>query len=197
MISGRLAKRVLAGPGARIVRITPKVLPPDGSASHLEGVVVGSEDEPATINARDISRIAAGGTFDPKVIDGAARARVVVFQTWLGVRDAQVLVRPTDGAVLSIDHGDAFGNTSDRSDPQVMVTPIPGVGDNVGKTRRDVMAAVQKIKSITDRNLIEDVSRVPSGEPWRSPVDRRLAIAEYLAFRRDRLQEVMEKWLSS
>jgi hypothetical protein len=125
LICGRLAAIAHAGPASRVVRLTPEALPSRDECSHLAGVVFGSLDMPNAENARDIGLITAGGRLDPKVIDPVARAKVVAFQTWLGVGDAQVLVRPTDGQVFSFDHGDAFSDTSNRSDPVVIVTDIP------------------------------------------------------------------------
>jgi len=194
LIAGRLAARVGAGPMAEIIRLTREALPPGGIADHLMGVVVGSEDHPGTVNARDLQPFISGGTFDAGLIDPVSGARVIVFQTWLGLGDTQVLIRIADGRVLSIDHGDCFGATGTHSDPTVVVTSIPGVPDNVGKEWKYVEPAVGLIETINDKVLLESVARVPGGEPWRSPVDRRIQIADWLAHRRGRLREVMRTW---
>jgi len=120
---------------------------------------------------------------------------VVAFQTWTGAGDSQVLVSLTNGAVLSLDHGDCFGATGTLSDPVVIVTPIPGVPGDLGRDPRYVEPVVKRIEAITDTNLLEAVARVPASEPWRSPVERRGEIASWLAHRRGRLREVMEAWL--
>ncbi len=73
LIAGRLAAMVGAGPPARIVRVTPAVLPATGEAAHLEGIVVGSEDQPGTVNARDLEPFVRNGTFQPGAVDPAAR----------------------------------------------------------------------------------------------------------------------------
>lgn len=59
------------------------------------------------------------------------------------------------------------------------------------------MVAVSEIQAISDLDLIQDLAGVPAGAAWRSPAARRLAIGEYLAFRRDRMEEVMHEWLQS
>lgn len=197
LVAGRLAHKVSAGPLARIIRVTPEALPPGGGADHLVGVVVGLEDQAETMNARDLGRFISGGHFQPGVIDGASRARVIVFQTWLGVGDAQVLVHLTRGSVISIDHGDCFGATGGQTDPVVHVTEIPGVSSNVGKEIAPVRDGVARIEALTDRDILDAVSCIPTGDLWRSPAARRLEIARWLGYRRGRLREVMEAWLAS
>jgi hypothetical protein len=194
LIAGRLANATHAGPSSKVIRLTDEALPQTPDCSHLVGVVFGSEDMPNAENARDIEVVIAGGALDPSLIDALARSRVVAFQTWIGVHDAQVLVRATDGQVFSFDHGDAFGDTENRADPQVIVTPIPGVAESVGRRPGDVTVAVAAIESIGDDQIIHAVSGIPHGEPWRSPVSRRAAIVEYLIHRRGRLREVMTQW---
>jgi hypothetical protein len=193
LVGGRLAALAHAGPESRVVRVTPEALPSAGDCDHLVGIDFGSLDMPNAENARDIGLITAGGKLDPSLIDPVARSKVIAFQTWLGAGDAQVLVRPTDGQVFSFDHGDAFGNTSDRADPQVVVTDIPGVDASVGRRPGDVSVAVLTIEA----NGRTDRSRGfghPPGDPWRSPVTRRTEIVEYLIHRRSRIREVMTNW---
>lgn len=195
LIAGRLGDKVGASPVARIIRVSREALPPTGEASHLEGLVVGTQDIPGSVNARDLEPFIRDGTFQPGLVDPISRARVVAFQTWLGVGDAQVLLSLTDGAIFSIDHGDCFGTVGTRSDPAITVTSIPGVPNLVGKDVSSVEAAVRRIESISDRDILEAVTRIPAGGPWRSPVDRRAEIGHWLADRRGRMREVMEQWL--
>lgn len=196
LIAGRLARRSRAGPTAAIVHVSDEVAGTD-IPSNQRGLVVGSLDVPGTVNARDLEALAPDLQLNRGGIDGASRARVIVFQTWIGVSDAQVLVRLNDGTVMSIDHGDAFGDIESRATPTPIVTPIPGTADDVGHRAGDVMVAVSEIQAIDDAALIADVSQVPAGAAWASPAPRRLAIAEYLAYRRDELEEVMRRWLRS
>jgi len=195
LIAGRLAAELDAGPMARVIRVTVEVLPHGGTADHLQGVVAGLEDLPGTVNGRDLAPFIANGRFQPGLVEPASRARVVVFQTWIGAGDSQVLVRLSDGTVFSIDHGDCFGSTAGQTDPTVVLTAIPGVPPEVGKEARYVSPAVEQIESITDGKLLEAVAGVPMGGEWRSPVERRVQIASWLAYRRGRLREVMRAWI--
>lgn len=169
LISGGLAAQVRAGPAARIIRVTPQVAQMAG-APELAGIVVGTEDVPDAVNARDLEPFIQDGRFDPGLLDSGSRMLVVAFQTWLGVQDSQVLIKLTTGAVLTIDHGDTFGNTGALTEPQVVCTHIPGVDDTVGREHQQVRRAVARIEAISDRSLLEAVARVPAGEAWRSPI---------------------------
>lgn len=195
LIAGRIAAKVQAGPMARIVRVPAETLPTSGVANHLLGIVAGSEDQFGMVNTKDLAPFLANAQFDATAIDPFARARVIAFHSWLGLSgDAQILVGLTDGGVLSIDHGDAFSNTSSTNDPTVLAKAIPGVDDAVGRRVRHIRAAVRTIESLSDMDLVNAVAGVPSGDPWRGPVARRLEIVGWLAHRRDRLWAVMDKW---
>lgn len=198
LIGGRLAAKVGAGPLARIIRVTLDVLLADGSLNHLEGVVVGIHDVPSTINSKDLAPFVGSGQFQPGLIDPVSRGGAIVFQSWLGsAGDPQVLIGLTTGSIACIDHGDCFGSTDTLSDPVPIVTPIPGVGADVGKRQGHMLPTIERIEAISDRELLEAVSRIPSGTAWRSPVDRRVQIAQWLAHRRDRLREVMITWIQT
>lgn len=193
LITGRLAAAVGAGPVARIIRLTKAALA-DPSEEHLLGIVPGSEDRPGTVNARDLAAVAGGSSATP--IDPATRALVVAFQTWLDLGDAQVLVGMTDGRVLSIDHGDCFGSvTQPAIAPVPRVTDIPGVKPELGREAAYVLPALAKIEAVTDDEILKAVTQVPSGEAWRSPSDRRLAIGRWVAERRSTLRGVLESWM--
>lgn len=196
LIVGRLAELVGAGPLARIVHVSD-IAGATAQNVQIMGLLAGSLDVPDTVNARDLQTLTPAVQLPSSGINPVSRARVIAFQTWIGVSDAQVLIRLTDGEVLTIDHGDAFGSTSAADDPAIAVTPIPGLSDTIGKRAGHIMPAVDSIQRVTDRQLLECVAGIPSGSPWRSPAPRRLEIAEYLAHRRDRLQEVIRTWLST
>jgi hypothetical protein len=183
---------------ARIVRLTELASPADHSADHLIGVGVGMLDQPDMVNARSLAPLMAGGSFPAGAIEPASRAAVVVFQTWLAAGDSQVLIDLVTGKVMSIDHGDCFGGISlPATTPAPIVTDIPGVDAAVGRDLALVNDAVDRIERVTDRELIDAVSRVPADDRWKSPVDRRRTIACWLAERRDALREVMKSWTSS
>lgn len=192
LICGRLAARTGAGPLARIIRVTPEAVPPDGTANHLIGVVVGSEDERDCVNTRDLAALAP--KFDPKLVDAASRAVVVAFQTWIGVGDTQGMVNTRTGRIRSIDHGDCFTSTGAGADPTLTVLDIPGVDRAFGSDAASVSAAGDRVESVTEQQLIDAVARIPLGDPWKSPVSRRLEIAAWLTERRPKIRKVMAAW---
>lgn len=195
LVAGRLAARAGAGPTSRIIRVTPEATAANPEAAHLQGVVNGSQDVTNAINARDLGPLIGTGGFAPGAIDPASRARVVAFQTWLGVGDAQVLVGLTNGVVYSLDHGDAFGNTASDESPTIILTDIPGVSADVGRETVHIEAAVGRIEAVSDSDILEAVAGIPTGDPWRSPAARRLEIAEWLVRRRAQLRGVMMAWV--
>lgn len=195
LIAGRLAARVSAGPVSQVIWVPPEALPPSGVANHLQGLVVGSRDVRDSVNARELGRVLPpDGSFDVRVIDGASRARVVVFQTWVGASDSQVLVELMTGRVHSIDHGDCFGSLASPTALGVIVTDIPGVSGELGRSRSLVLPAIEQIETVTNDEILQAVAGVPSGESWQSDVTRRLEIAQWLAARRDCLREVVLQW---
>jgi hypothetical protein len=191
LVAGRLGVIVGAAPDARIVRVTAESAPSDGSASHLIGIGVGSRDQPGMENLRELEK-AAGFRLDPTKLDVASRVRVLAFQTWLGVSDTQILVDMRNGRLMSIDHGDWCPDPSTRATPTVISTP--SVPDDFGRVKKHVDPAIAKISSVTDRQILGAVACVPTGSDWRAERSRRLEIARWLAFRRDRLPEVMRRW---
>jgi hypothetical protein len=195
LIAGRLAARVGAGPGAMVIRVTEEALPEDGSVTHLIGILVGTRDVPRAVNARDLQELlGAGGSLPRGGVSAQHLARVRVFQTWVGVEDGQVMLELTNGHVHSVDHGGCFGNVNSFVDPTVVVTPIPGVEEDVGQDWSDLEHAVDDVESVTDEELVGAVAQVPIGQEWNSDPDRRLGIARWLADRRDRLRGVMRAW---
>lgn len=193
LIAGRLAAVVQAGPHARVIRVPPEALPSDGSASQLEGLVVGIENEEGTINARELGTVGVSA-LPPSSVRADLRARVVVFQSWIGVSDQQVLLDLRNGRILSIDHGACFGATDNHVDPTLVVTSIPGVPDDHGHDAEHVAAAVDRVESVSDDDLLRSVAQVPLGAVWRSDSKRRLQIARWLAYRRDKVREVVTGW---
>jgi hypothetical protein len=197
LIGGRLASQVKAGPGARAINVPAEALPEDGSANHVLGLVVGIEDQRNCVNARDLEPFITNGQFDPAKVDVHSRARVVVFQSWVGVGDQQVMVNLTNGVVMSLDHGECFGSVDAPDDPTAVVTSIPGVPDETGRERPPVNEMVKRIEGLTDDDLMTAVAGVPSGDAWNSDPERRLKIARWLAHRRHRIREVMTNWLKN
>ena len=198
LVAGRLAALLGIGPPTRIVHVPDEAIPSSGEGRHLVGLGVGSEDMVGTVNTKDLPQILGATVLDPKVIDARSRTMVTGFRTWIGATgDPQALLNLQDGTVYTIDHGDCFSDVTARADPVITLVHIHSVGDDVGKDEPSVKAAVRRINHMDDRTILEAVAGMPLGGPWQSPVDRRLQIAEWLAYRRDRMEEVMVEWLRS
>ncbi len=196
LVAGRLAAVLGVGPPTRIVHVPEEAIPASGEGTHLVGLGVGSEDMTGTVNTKDLPGVLGPAAFDPKSIDARSRTMVTAFRTWIGATgDPQALVNLQDGTVYTIDHGDCFADVTGQADPAVTLVAIHSVPDDVGKDEYSVKAAVRRIKHMGDTVILEAVAAMPFGGPWQSPVDRRLAIAQWLAYRRDRMEEVMLKWL--
>jgi len=193
LIAGRLAARMNAGPASAIVRVAPQALPADGSAAHLRGVVVGTVDIPGAINNRELALLGIS-VLDPAVIDPFQRAVVVTFQTWIGLDDLQVLIDMTSGRIASHDHGGCFGDVSTSGVPALALLDLPGLDRAHGSYAGHVAAAVARVESISDDELLESVARVPNAPGWNVDAVRRLQIAEWLAHRRDRIAKAMKTW---
>lgn len=190
LIAGRLAKLAGAGPDAQVIYVSIGIVPQ--AAQHLVGIVVGIEEQRGTINARQLQQLVTQG-LGAGLADASSRARVVCFQSWIGVSDSQVLVNPTHGLVYSIDHGAAFGNL-DPQEPVVVVTQIPGISDDLGRSRADVDSALKTIERISDADILGVVSCIPEEVAWNADRGRRLQIANWLASRRGQLRKVMSTW---
>jgi hypothetical protein len=198
LVAGRLAARLGVGPPTRIVHVPVEAIPSSGQGNHLVGLGVGSEDMAGTVNTKNLGQILGPAVFEPKSIDGRSRTMVTGFRTWIGAAgDPQALVNLQDGTLYSIDHGDCFADVTNQTDPVVTVVAIPSVPDDVGKDEYSVKAAVRRIREMNDSVILEAVARMPFGGPWQSQVDRRLQIAQWLAYRRERIEEVMHKWLKA
>jgi hypothetical protein len=192
VIAGRLAAALGAGPLTRIIRVPSTRA---GDAGHLVGLGGGSEDQPGAFNGKDISNFVHNGTLAPGSLDPRFLARTLVFQTWIGVQDQQVLLRLTDGAVLSIDHGGCFGDTSTRADPVVIETSIPGISETERKRHDLLDAELLSLEAVTEGDLLQAVAGIPDDDDWKGDPARRLSIAEWLLYRQSRVRGVIEAWV--
>jgi hypothetical protein len=196
LIAGRLGVRVGAAPDARIVRVSNEVvLPADGSADHLRGIGVGVRDHPGMENLRHLGHVLPGGELDPKKVEIQSRVGVLVFQTWLGVADTQILVDLRNGRLMSLDHGDWAGDVSAMTDPALI--PTPGVSPDFGRVAKHVETALRRTRAVTDEQLLDAVARMPTGAEWNADPGRRLEVARWLGWRRDRLPGVIRAWRTS
>jgi hypothetical protein len=200
LIGCRMAALINAGPRAEIVYLPKHALPEDGSANHLEGYCVGVLDLPDCLNAKnELQPLIREGAFDVNVVDAASRARVIVFQSWLGAEDPQVLVNVRRGTVHSVDHGAAFRDPQTTTRPVVQLTPIPGVAASVGQDLHLLTPAVTDVIATTGMDLLEAVAGLAPGSPWedgkwQGGLRRRREIAGWLGERRIPLREVIEEW---
>lgn len=193
LVAGRLAARADAGPDACIIRVPPEAITGTTAPADLVGVHVGSLDVSNAVNARDLDTIGVT-QLAPAQVKAAYRARVVVFQSWIGATDSQVMLDLGTGRIYSVDHGDVFGNTTVPTDPTPVITEIPGIDTRHGCKPKFINDAIDGIESIDDDVLLKTVACVPLGEDWRSERSRRLQIARWLAHRRGRLREGMKAW---
>lgn len=198
LIAARLGKRLGASPGGVPVRLTDGLAPDGVDVSHLIGLGVGIEDTENAENVKQLPQYLKDGSFDPSHLDASSRARLIVFQTWIGVEvDTQALVQFSSGKVLSIDHGSAFGSTTDQSKPRVIKLDIPGVPDTVGTDATNVRRAVSAVEQLSDEEILSAVAKMPDESGWNAAKDRRFQIFDWVRSRRDRLREVMEQWLKT
>lgn len=197
LIACRLGHKLGASPNAIPVRLFDGLSPDGVDVSHLVGIAVGIEDVKDAENVKHITNLLKDVGLDPSTIDAASRARVVAFQSLIGVGDTQVIIQFSTGKILSIDHGDVFRDQtlSSFSEPSVTLREIPGVPSDVGRDRSLLMAEVARIESLTDTDLLKVVSRVPDEEGWNANRERRFRIFEWLLHRKRRLREAIDQWL--
>lgn len=196
LIAGRLASRIEIGPAARIIRVSEHVIPQASRPDKFQGILVGVEDQPGTVNNKDIQAVLGVGQLKPDLISAADRARVIAFQTWLGMQDSQVLVELTTGRIHSIDHGcwASLGASGTLQDPAIVLTDVPGIDISVGRDLTHVQDAVARIEALADADILLALTHIPKEQEWHSTPDRLKAIGRWLAYRRDRVREVMETW---
>ncbi|MCH8877576.1 MAG: hypothetical protein IIA89_12255 [Chloroflexi bacterium] len=195
LIAARLGKLVGASPAGVPVEVMDGLAPSNVDVSHLIGLGVGIEDTENAQNVKELTQYLNNGTFKPSHLDKSSRARIIVFQTWIGIsQDTQALVQLSSGKVLSIDHGYAFDSIGNFSKLQVVHLPIPGVADDVGTDSADIDRAVSGIERLSDEQLLKSVANVPDEPDWNAALDRRFQVFEWIRFRRDHLREAVEQW---
>jgi hypothetical protein len=129
---------------------------------------------------------------DPGTLDETSVARVIVFQSWIGADDTQVMVDLRNGRVLSIDHGAYRAFSSDNPHPVV----APGLPDGFARSSSILGPEIDRIETLSDEDILGATARVPQAPEWRAARDRRLALAQSLGLRRDRLREAMAAWMT-
>jgi hypothetical protein len=190
LIAGRLAAKVGAGPASHVVDVSAAAVKGAPDAARFVGRCVGMDDVPNSENSKFFQQ--SNVVLTNKMIDPDQRALVVTFQTWVLAGDLQVLVDFTHGRIFSHDHGDCFPPTGLRADMPLVVAPLNGVDNNHGCSGACVDRAVARVESCDDDVLLRAVACVP--DTWGADDAHRLAIAEWLAERRDRIRGVMQSW---
>lgn len=196
LVAARLGAALKVAPTAEVVDVSPAAAPEDGAANHLLGVGVGIEDR-GGFNPRELTEFQnEGQVYAPGVVRAEARAAVIVFQTWVGAEDSQVLIDPTTGGVLSIDHGACLPEAP--GGVQVVVTDIPGVPATLGKDApQSALEVVSQVEAFSDDAILRVFAGVPDAPEWNSAAERRLRMAESLSHRKARVREVISVWLQS
>jgi hypothetical protein len=188
LIGGRLAKATGTGPEAAIVRVDEAALPDDGSAHHLLGLGVGFAHENSTENSKKLAPLTQDNRFTVEMVNVPTYASVQVFYSWIGyTSDVQVLVNFQNGNIRGIDYGACFGNVANNTDPSLVVIDLPGLAVQVFPTRQQYIDAVDKVKAVTDDAILAAVCNMPAEAHWKSDLDRRRLIANWLRCRRDNL----------
>ena len=182
---------VLAALGRRIGAPVPS-----GSLVTVPANLIAAEPEAAHVlpgvgHAFDvITDVADVGTqLDPPT-DKTRRtaARLAVFYGW-ALGGNQQLLRKTedDGDVFTVDHGHFLPNG-----PEWTATGLTTAGDPtldlmfVPQTTDDLIAdAINDLEALSDQAIAGAVALPP--DEWGIPDDDRVAVAKYLAVRRDRL----------
>lgn len=191
LVAGRVGAKLGVAPPVAVIHVSEAAVGINGEGREFVGTAFGSRAIPDTENSKTFGGFAV--PLGAENIDGFQRARTVAFQTLIGQRDQQLLVRVTDGFLYSIDHEewDAFDGTGDM---RLVVTPVSGLSESVGRSPEEVEAAVQRVESLSDGDLIDAVSCLPSGDGW-CDAEHLLRVAHVLSERRDRLGEVMRRWI--
>ena len=190
LVAGRLGHQLVASSAAAVVNVPTSLRRDDGSIDHLLGVGVGLEDQDGMENLRYLADQMPSGALATATLDLPSVARVIVFHSWIGAADAQIMIDLRAGRVMSVDHGDYAAFQSDT--PSVVVAP--DLPPNLTRDAQVIEPEVERIEALTDEQILAAVSRVPAAAEWRADRQRRVALAEALGLRRDRLGSAMSQW---
>lgn len=192
LVGGRLAKTTGTGPEAVIVRVEEPALPEDGSANHLLGVGVGFAHENSMENSKKLTPLVQANKFTLEMVNVGTYANVQVFYSWIGhASDVQVLVNFQNGAMRGIDYGDCFGNLANNADPNLVAIVLPGLSVQITPTPAQYQEAVERVKAITDDELLIAVCNMPDMDHWKSDLNHRRELASWLRSRRDRIHCIL------
>jgi hypothetical protein len=191
LIANRLASFLGIAPATTILSIGPTALPKDHTLDALAGLRVAAEEIESALNNEEL--LAFGVQLLPGHVDWPSWALLVCFQTWLHVKDQQAIIRMTDGKCFSVDHGNCFGDLRNGA-PSLVVPPLAGVA-GVPVPLDIVDQALSIIESVTEPAILTMSANVPDEPGWRMPIERRLAVAEFLIKRQQRVREAVVTWI--
>jgi hypothetical protein len=194
LAGGRLAEKLGVGPHVTPVDVPWEALPRNGSLGEFRGTWFGSQHLVDGLPDRDIMTLLGIPGLDSRLVDERSRALVIAFQTWINDEDSQVLIDLSTSRVLSIDHGRSFLELPKGPPSRIVVTPIAGVPDAYGLGAGAMGWALDQLEALNEQDILESVAGCPDGDQWRSLLDRRVRIAEWLIQRQMALREVMRQW---
>ena len=105
------------------------------------------------------------------------------------LQDTQIFLQQDTGHLLSADHGDWGPDAPDQGG----IVHCPGLPQDA-PNKAAIDAAVSRVQALDDEALLEDVSNMPDDHEWQAAMERRLRVAEWLASRRDTLDQLMATW---
>lgn len=190
LIAGRIGAFLGIAAETIVMEIGAASLPRNGSLDHFSGPQLAMRELEPVFNNEEL--VAYGMSPLRDQVDWDSWSLVLCFQSWLYVRDAQAVLRWTDGKVFSVDHGNCFFELAKGPTTGVVAPSL----HSVSGTRFDASrlhAAVREIELIPEQILLELVSNVPDGDNWRMPIERRLRIAEWLLRRQPSVRDVLPR----
>jgi hypothetical protein len=117
-------------------------------------------------------------------------AALAVLYGWVLAGNEQFIYKTTaPQLVVSVDHGHFFPNGPDWTTASLAGEPPPQLNQLIAGacnfTQAELAPVVARLRTIGDAHIAAIVGRPPAA--WNVPRDERIALAEYLATRRDHL----------
>jgi len=117
-------------------------------------------------------------------------ASLAVLYGWVSAGNEQFLYKTTPpNLVISVDHGHFFPNGPDWTTASLAGAPPPQLNRLIAEacafTQAELAAPIARLRTIGDTHIAAIVGRPPSA--WNVAREDRVALADYLATRRDLL----------
>ena len=164
-------------PGA-LIKVTPDMGHVTSALAHGSRFL-----RECTERINDIDHLDANG-------NRARFARLAVFFGWVGGSDHQFIYDKAEPhRVHSVDHGHFFHEGPDWTIDKLGQAPAAAANDMLMKkcqlTKDELIGACRSLRAVTDDQIAEIVAGPP--DEWGITIDERVAVAHYLATRRDQL----------